>query len=117
MNNDFAGKNLLIIGGTSGMGLETAKLILQRGGKVFVLSTGADITAYGQWPALPSRFDTPAAETGEPTFAKAGTDDSGLEIFAPPASSADDGFALPPYASQGDAAAGDPNWTWWTPKP
>ena len=36
MNNDFTGKKLLVVGGTSGMGLETAKLILERGGKVFV---------------------------------------------------------------------------------
>jgi NAD(P)-dependent dehydrogenase (short-subunit alcohol dehydrogenase family) len=36
MNNDFAGKKLLVIGGTSGMGFETARLILERGGEVFV---------------------------------------------------------------------------------
>lgn len=36
MNSDFAGKKLLVIGGTSGMGLETARLILERGGEAFV---------------------------------------------------------------------------------
>jgi NAD(P)-dependent dehydrogenase (short-subunit alcohol dehydrogenase family) len=36
MNNDFAGKKLLVIGGSSGMGLETARLILERGGEAFV---------------------------------------------------------------------------------
>jgi NAD(P)-dependent dehydrogenase (short-subunit alcohol dehydrogenase family) len=36
MNNDFAGKKLLVIGGTSGMGLETARLILELGGEAFV---------------------------------------------------------------------------------
>jgi NAD(P)-dependent dehydrogenase (short-subunit alcohol dehydrogenase family) len=36
MNNDFAGKKLLVIGGSSGMGLETARLMLERGGQAFV---------------------------------------------------------------------------------
>lgn len=36
MNNDFAGKKLLVIGGSSGMGLETARAILERGGQAFV---------------------------------------------------------------------------------
>ena len=36
MNNDFAGKKLLVIGGTSGMGLETARVILEHRGQAFV---------------------------------------------------------------------------------
>jgi NAD(P)-dependent dehydrogenase (short-subunit alcohol dehydrogenase family) len=36
MNSDFTGKKLLVIGGASGMGLETARLILERGGEAFV---------------------------------------------------------------------------------
>jgi NAD(P)-dependent dehydrogenase (short-subunit alcohol dehydrogenase family) len=36
MNSDFTGKKVLVIGGTSGMGLEAARLILERGGEAFV---------------------------------------------------------------------------------
>jgi NAD(P)-dependent dehydrogenase (short-subunit alcohol dehydrogenase family) len=36
MNNDFTGRKVLIIGGTSGMGFETARMILERGGEAFV---------------------------------------------------------------------------------
>lgn len=36
MENDFTGKKLIVIGGTSGMGLETAKTVLQRGGEAFI---------------------------------------------------------------------------------
>ena len=32
MINVFAGKKLLVVGGTSGMGLETARVILEQGG-------------------------------------------------------------------------------------
>lgn len=37
MNKQFTGKKLLVIGGTSGMGFETAKLFLQEGGEVVVV--------------------------------------------------------------------------------
>jgi len=37
MNNQFAGKKLLVIGGTSGMGLETARMILEQGGKAVIV--------------------------------------------------------------------------------
>ena len=33
MNMDFQGKKLLVIGGTSGMGLETARMVLSKGVK------------------------------------------------------------------------------------
>jgi NAD(P)-dependent dehydrogenase (short-subunit alcohol dehydrogenase family) len=36
MSSDFIGKKVLIIGGTSGMGFETARLILERGGEAFI---------------------------------------------------------------------------------
>lgn len=37
MDKDFIGKKVLVIGGTSGMGFETARLILERGGEAFVI--------------------------------------------------------------------------------
>ncbi|EGT0640564.1 SDR family oxidoreductase [Citrobacter werkmanii] len=38
----FSGKKLLVVGGTSGMGFETAKLILQGGGSVVLVGNRAD---------------------------------------------------------------------------
>jgi NAD(P)-dependent dehydrogenase (short-subunit alcohol dehydrogenase family) len=37
MSNVFAGKKLLVIGGTSGMGLESARLVLEQGGSVVLV--------------------------------------------------------------------------------
>jgi hypothetical protein len=92
------------------------RVIRTFGGKAYSL-WGSGITRYGQWPALPSRFTTPTAADGSPTFVSAGKDDSGLEIYAPQGASADQGFAVAPGTTTGDPAAGDPNWTWWFPKP
>jgi NAD(P)-dependent dehydrogenase (short-subunit alcohol dehydrogenase family) len=38
MNASFAGKKLLVVGGTSGMGFETAKLVLKNGGSVVLVA-------------------------------------------------------------------------------
>ncbi len=37
MGNEFAGKKLLVIGGTSGMGMETAAMVLRLGGETVVV--------------------------------------------------------------------------------
>jgi len=42
MNVSFAGKKLLVVGGTSGMGFETAKQVLQQGGKVVLVGHRQD---------------------------------------------------------------------------
>lgn len=42
MSAFFAGKKLLVVGGTSGMGFETAKLILQGGGSVVLVGNRAE---------------------------------------------------------------------------
>ena len=60
MSNQFTGKNLLVVGGTSGMGLETARLVLQQGGNVVIVGSRAEKTeqarqelaAFGQVSAL-----------------------------------------------------------------
>lgn len=44
MSNQFAGKKLLVVGGTSGMGLETARLVLQQGGNVVIVGSRAEKT-------------------------------------------------------------------------
>jgi NAD(P)-dependent dehydrogenase (short-subunit alcohol dehydrogenase family) len=42
MNGQFEGKKLLVVGGTSGMGLQTARLILAGGGRVVLVGHRAD---------------------------------------------------------------------------
>lgn len=42
MNKQFAGKKLLVIGGTSGMGLETARMLLEQGGQAVIVGHRAD---------------------------------------------------------------------------
>ncbi len=44
MNASFAGKKLLVVGGTSGMGYETAKKILKNGGSVVLVGNRQDKT-------------------------------------------------------------------------
>ncbi|WP_343553787.1 SDR family oxidoreductase [Pantoea sp.] len=42
MNASFSGKKLLVVGGTSGMGLATAKQVLQQGGSVVLVGNRQD---------------------------------------------------------------------------
>ncbi len=42
MNTSFVGKKLLVVGGTSGMGFETARLVLKKGGSVVLVGNRQD---------------------------------------------------------------------------
>ncbi|MBP0623338.1 SDR family NAD(P)-dependent oxidoreductase [Cupriavidus consociatus] len=42
MSNAFEGKKLLVVGGTSGMGLEAGRMVLEQGGKAVVVGHRAD---------------------------------------------------------------------------
>lgn len=44
MNTQFAGKKLLVVGGTSGMGLQTARMVLAGGGSAVIVGHRADKT-------------------------------------------------------------------------
>ncbi|WP_086793002.1 SDR family NAD(P)-dependent oxidoreductase [Pseudomonas sp. SCPG-7] len=44
MSKQFIGKKLLVVGGTSGMGFETARLVLQQGGNVVIVGSRAEKT-------------------------------------------------------------------------
>jgi len=85
------------------------------GGRTYALAASAPISTFGTWPTLPSQYPAPTADDGSPVFISHGLDDSGREVFVPVGTDADDGFAVAPGTSPGDAAAGNPNWTWWEP--
>ncbi|PZX30627.1 conserved hypothetical protein [Cupriavidus phytorum] len=44
MSNEFAGKKLLVVGGTSGMGLETARMVLAQGGSAVIIGNRPEKT-------------------------------------------------------------------------
>lgn len=44
MANDFKGRKLLVIGGTSGMGFEAARMVLREGGQAVIVGQRADKT-------------------------------------------------------------------------
>ena len=46
MNASFAGKKLLVVGGTSGMGFETAKRVLKNGGSVVLAVSYTHLDVY-----------------------------------------------------------------------
>ncbi len=85
------------------------------GGRTFALASGSMLTAYGQWPMLPARFQQPTAPDGSPTFSFFGKDDLGVQIYVPTGGQPTEGFAVAPGTSPDDPAAGSPNWTWWQP--
>lgn len=66
MNNQFAGKKLLVIGGTSGMGLETARMLLEQGGQAVIVghrsdkaaSASAELSSLGSVEALTADLTT-----------------------------------------------------------
>lgn len=66
MSNEFKGKKLLVVGGTSGMGLETARMILAEGGSAVIVGNRAEkaeeareaLAAPGQVAALSADLST-----------------------------------------------------------
>ncbi|OLL32115.1 sugar dehydrogenase [Burkholderia sp. SRS-W-2-2016] len=66
MSNQFKGKKLLVVGGTSGMGLQTARMVLDEGGSVVIVGNRAEKTeqarkelaAHGQVEALTANLSS-----------------------------------------------------------
>jgi NAD(P)-dependent dehydrogenase (short-subunit alcohol dehydrogenase family) len=48
MNQTFAGRKLLVVGGTSGMGYQTARQVLSQGGSAVIVGRRAEKTAQAQ---------------------------------------------------------------------
>ena len=89
------------------------------GGKRYALSTG-DATRRVRRVAHAARrrCPTPTAADGSPTFAPAGTDDTGLpDLRARGCRRRRRASPSRPGTPSSDPAAGNPNWTWWVPKP
>lgn len=42
MSNQFEDKKLLVVGGTSGMGLQTARMVLAQGGRAVIVGNRAE---------------------------------------------------------------------------
>ncbi len=92
------------------------RLVTRRfAGRDYALNSDPVIDRFGQWPALPSRIPPPAATDGSPTFQQGGVDERGMRVYRFVGMSEDAGFAIAPDSPAGDPAAGNPNWTWWTP--
>lgn len=89
------------------------RVVRTLGRAAYGLTTGARLDSFGQWPTLPARFAPPQAADGSPTFTKWGFDDLRVDVYVPPTSSVQDGFAVAPGTDAGDPAAGNPGWTWW----
>lgn len=94
-----------------------APVVRSVNGVRYQLQAGAPLDRYGVWPTLPSGFASPTAPDGSPTFARASVDANGVTVYALSGFTIARGLAVAPNTSASDPAAGDPNWTWWTPLP
>lgn len=104
----------LVLEPTTGTYLAFEPVTRRFGGEEYQLQSGGPIFRYGEWPALPSRYATPTAGDGSPSFGFFGVDDAGVKIYVPRGQQPRDGFAVAPDTATTDPAAGAPLWTWWT---
>ena len=70
MSTEFNGKKLLVIGGTSGMGLQTARMVLEQGGSVVIVGHREDKAEEAR-KALSSEPDGAAAISRDVPVARA----------------------------------------------
>ncbi|MDA3937382.1 MAG: hypothetical protein PF636_11130 [Actinomycetota bacterium] len=82
----------------------------------FGLQSG-DIPLFGQLPTLPAGIPDPINEDGSPTFASAGVDDGGVQMYPLIGTDPSQGYAIAPYTTGVNVSEGNPNWTWWMPAP
>ncbi|GAB4273293.1 MAG: hypothetical protein Kow0056_00110 [Coriobacteriia bacterium] len=85
-------------------------------GTVYALTTDSPIESFGEWPTLPSYIPAPMGENGGPSYVEEGVDSAGVTVYTVLGRTAQDGIAVPPNTPSTDPAAGNPNWTWWTPR-
>jgi hypothetical protein len=92
--------------------LAFARVTREYQGQTYVLFS-SEITAFGQWPSLPSGLAVPTSPDGSPTFVTGGDDASGVQTYRPAIAQGADGIAIAPSTDTG-LMQGNPNWTWWT---
>ena len=73
------------------------------------------ITLFEAWPTLPAQITAPTTPDGSPELVLEGTDDAGVKVYRLASSGALTGIGVAPVTASTDPAAGNPNWTWWTP--
>jgi hypothetical protein len=93
--------------------LEFARVKRTYLGLTYQLMSG-ELSAYGQWPTLPSQYAAPSGSDGSPTFAYDGTDSGGVRVYRLAQGRATDGIALAPRSDSSSLLGRDPNWSWWT---
>lgn len=77
----------------------------------------AELSAYGQWPTLPSNIPAPTSEDGSPTFVEIPSVMQDAAVYRLASSDPSVGIAVAPGSATSDPAAGNPNWTWWAKIP
>lgn len=94
--------------------LAFGRVVRQYAGRTYQL-TSAEVSDFGQWPTLPAQIPAPAGPDGAPTFVALAPAGAGPQVYRLASGSADAGIGIGPGSDPADAAAGNPNWTWWTP--
>ena len=106
----------IVVRGPDGLRLFTPVIRMMTSVR-YQLTSGKPIDRFGVWPVLPDRFPIPTNSAGTPSFVGAGTDSLGVTVYSATGRPVSEGFAIAPGTSSGDPAAGNPNWTWWSPAP
>lgn len=87
------------------------------GSRTFQLRSGPLLDRFGTWPTLPQGYNQPASADGGPYYRAAGTDALGVRVYVLIGQTPELGFGVAPGTPATDPAAGNPNWTWWSPVP
>ncbi len=104
----------IVVAGDDGTYLRFTPVSRSFRGRTYVMRAPM-ISSFGVWPSLPPAVPKPSTPDGGPELFPAGSDDSGVPVFAPPGTDPASGFAIAPGTASGDPAAGNPDWTWWEP--
>ena len=104
----------IVVAGDDGAYLRFTPVSRSFRGRTYVMRAPM-ISSFGVWPSLPPAVPKPSTPDGGPELFPAGSEDSGVPVFAPPGTDPASGFAIAPGTASGDPAAGNPGWTWWEP--
>lgn len=106
-------KNQVVVVDASGKRLLFQLVVRDFAGNRYALRTDT-IASFGDWPTMPQGQPVPATSDGSPDYVPAGTSE-GISVYSQVGATPQAGIAVPPGTPATDPAAGNPNWTWWTP--